>query len=125
MQIALDFTPGLTARFKSIKQVCAHAVYSSRGGLSGVAAALDMSPSELSKRLSETDSSDNRPLRDCDIERIIEETRDHAIVHWMVEKFLGDPAAKREAAMSQLVALAPVFAALAEQAGVTVTKGRR
>lgn len=125
MQIALDFTPGLTTRFKSIKQVCAHAVYSSRGGLSGVAAALDMSPSELSKRLSETDSTDNRPLRDVDIEKIIEETRDHAIVHWMVEKFLGDPQAKREMAMSQLVALVPIFTALAEQAGVSVAKAKR
>ena len=125
MQIALDFTPGLTTRFKSLKQVCAHAVYSSRGGLTGVAAALDMSPSELSKRLSETDSSDNRPLRDSDIEKIIQETGDHSIVHWQVEKYLGDPQAKRDAAMSQLVALAPVFAALAEQAGVSIGKPKR
>lgn len=125
MQLTIDYTPGLTARFRTIKQVCAHAVYGSRAGLSGVAAALDMSPSELSKRLSETDSTDNRPLRDIDIERIVAETRDMTLVYWMVEKFLGDPGAKRVQALEQLAQLVPVIAALAEQAGVQIPKGKR
>lgn len=125
MQLTLDYTPGLTARFKTIKQVCAHAVYGSRAGLSGVAAALDMSPSELSKRLSETDSTDNRPLRDIDIERIVTETRDPTLVYWMVERFIGDPSAKKAQAMEQLVALVPIFTALAEQAGVQIPKAKR
>lgn len=125
MQLTLDFSPGLTARYRSLKQVCAHAVYGSRAGLSGVAAALDMSPSELSKRLSETDSPDNRPLRDTDIERIITETGDASPIYWLVERYLGDPKAKQMQALAAIPELVAQLTALAEQAGVAIPASRK
>lgn len=125
MQLTLDFTGGLTTRFRSLKQACAHAVYHSRVGLTGVAIALDMSPSELSKRLAEDESPDNRPLRDRDIVGIIAETSDRTPVYWLIERFLSDPKAKQAAALAELAAMAPVLTALAEQAGVVLSKPRK
>ena len=52
LQIDLDFEGGLTQRFRSLTEVCAAAVYSSRGGLGGVASELD-TRSSLSKLLPE------------------------------------------------------------------------
>ena len=43
----------------------------------------------------------------------------------LAEKFLRDPEAQRTAAIQQLAMLAPIMAALAEQAGVSIPKGRR
>lgn len=122
VQLSIDFAPGLTARFRSLKQACAHAVYASRGGLSGVAADMDMSPSELSKRLSDTESTDNRPLRAEDIEDIVTSTGDRTPVYYMVEKFLQDPKAKRDQALAQMAEMAPLFVALAEDAGIPLKR---
>lgn len=126
VQLSIDLEPGLTARFRSLKQACAHAVYASRKGLSGVAGDMDMSPSELSKRLSDSDSTDNRPLRTEDVEQIVESTADYTPVYYLVERFLRDPKAKRDQALAQMAEMAPMLIALAEQAGVpTRTTGRR
>lgn len=122
VQLSIDFASGLTARFRSLKQACAHAVYASRKGLSGVAADMDMSPSELSKRLSDSDSPDNRPLRAEDVERIIESTGDKTPVYYQVEKFLQDPKAKRDQALAAMAEMAPVFVALAEEAGIPLKR---
>jgi hypothetical protein len=126
VQLQIDFTPGLTVRFRSIKQCCAHVVYGSRKGLSGVASDMDMSPSELSKRLSdEKDNPDNRPLRAEDIEQIIDSTQDRTPVYYMVERWLQDATAKRERALGQLAEMAPVFIALAEEAGIKMKAARK
>lgn len=85
-----------------------------------------MSPSELSKRLSHhSDANEPRPLRSQDIVGIIKSTGDMTPIYWLVEHFLEDPAVKREQAISQLAALAPIFQALAEQAGIQATPKRK
>jgi hypothetical protein len=128
-QLSLDFEPGLTARFRSLEDVCLHVVITSRPGNEGVAAHLDMSPSELTRRLNahtlakEGDPS-NRPLRICDLLGIIEKTENPMPIHWLVEKFLGDPNVRRDAAVQQLAMLGPLIAALAADAGVELPKGR-
>lgn len=86
MQLSLDFQPGLTTRFKRWKHTLANAVYSSRQGLSGVAADLDMSPSELSNRLSDEEGASNRPLRDEDCIAILRSTHDFTPIYWLIEE---------------------------------------
>lgn len=123
MQLALDFEAGLTARFRSLKQACAHAVYAARGGLSGVASSLDMSPSELTKRLAEDkDNPDNRPLRAEDIEGIVASTGDRTPIYYLIEKYLQDPKAKRDQALATMAEMAPVFVRLAEEAGIALKR---
>jgi hypothetical protein len=60
VQLKLDFEPGITEQFKTLKQCVAAVVYGSRIGLSGCAAACDVSPSTMSKMLNEQDDSENK-----------------------------------------------------------------
>lgn len=118
MQLNLTFEGGLTARFRSLREVTAHSVYASRKGLSGVAADCDMSPSELTKRLN-ADSAEPRPLRCDDLEDILRSTGDLTPVYWMVEKYLRDPDAVRDQAAAQLATLLPTLMELVRMSGVT------
>lgn len=121
-QFTLDFQAGLTERFPRWRDTLVHAVYSSRLGLNGVAAKLDLSPSDLSKRLSETEEP--RPLRDQDILGIIEATNDFTPIYWLLERFLKDPEAKKLEAMARLPGLMAVLEATLAQAGNARTRTR-
>lgn len=129
-QLPLAFEPGITARHRTLEDCCAAVVHNSRIGVEGVAAHLDMAPSELSRRLNahvqahEGDTS-NRPLRISDLIGIIEATNDCRPIYWLAEKFLRDPESQRTAAMQQMAQLAPIFVALAEQAGMPIATARR
>lgn len=114
-QFTLDFQAGLTERFPRWRDTLVHAVYGSRLGLNGVAAKLDMSPSDLSKRLSETEEP--RPLRDTDILGIIESTGDYTPIYWLLERFLKDPNAKKNEAIARLPALMAQLEATIKLAG--------
>lgn len=115
-QFTLDFEPGLTERFRTFDEVLAAAVYGSRKGLNAVAADLDMSPSELTRRLN-PDADDPRPLRTKDGIKIIEATQDMRPVYWLIEKFLKDPEAAKQEALAQIPSLIAQLQHLAELAG--------
>lgn len=120
-QLSLAFEAGLTARYSTIEDCCAAVVHNYRGGLDGVAPALDMSPSELSRRLNahlaaKEGDSNNRPLRTGDMVRIIAKTEDFRPVYWLIEKFLRDPEVIRSQAIHELALVMPSVMALVEQA---------
>lgn len=117
-QMTLDFDSGLTSRFRCLREATAHTVYASRKGLSGVAADLDMSPSELTKRLN-ADGAEPRPLRADDVEHIIASTGDTTPVAYLIAKFMQTPDAQRAAALQVLAALLPTLTAAVEAAGLT------
>lgn len=114
-QLTLNFEPGLTERFKTFDEVLAAAVYGSRKGLNAVAGDLDMSPSELTRRLN-PDTDDPRPLRTKDGIAIIDSTGDMRPVYWLIEKFLRDPEAAKQEALAQIPALVAQLQALAAAA---------
>jgi hypothetical protein len=120
----LEFTPGLTVQYRTWRDVLVAAVYASRGGSGSVAQHLDMGPSELAKRLGEGNGVDNRPLRVEDAIGIIEATGDMRPVYWLIERFLESPEVKKQRALDQFSALAPIFAELAQQAGIATNKKR-
>lgn len=128
-QLPLDFEPGLTARHRTLEDCIAAVVHGYRGGMDSVAATLDMSPSELSRRLNahiqakEGDVS-NRPLRVADLVGIVKATGDMRPIYWLAESFMGDPDSRRDAAVQQLAMLAPIFVTLAEQAGIQLQRKR-
>jgi hypothetical protein len=117
-QLTLNFEPGLNDRFHTWEDCIAGAVYSSRQGLNAVAGTMDMSPSELSRRLNR-DSEDVRPLRAKDAIKIIEATGDLRPVYWLVEKFLRDPDAVKQEALAQIPNLVKQLNALLEASGAT------
>lgn len=128
-QLALNFEPGLTARFKSLEDCVAHTVHNSREGVDGVAGKLDMGASELSRRLNahlaaKEGDTNNRPLRVADLVAVMRATGDYRPVHWLIEEFLQDPQAVRQMALAQIPAAVQLLAALAEQAGVPLPKKR-
>lgn len=114
-QFTLDFQPGITERFPRWRDTFINIVYSGRGGLNTAAAACDVSPTDLTKRLS--GEYPDRPLRLEDIEAILVEKKDPTPIFWLIERFLRDPDAKQLEALSRLRALVPVIEATLEQVG--------
>lgn len=116
VQLSLDFEPGLLQRYPRWEDTFVTAVYSSKVGLNGVAAAADQSPSELSKRLAwRRDSSkgeEPRPLRSCDILDVLDETEDFTPIYWLIERYLKDPEVKRQEAIAKLSVIVPQLEAL-------------
>jgi hypothetical protein len=120
-QFTLDFEPGLTQRFPRWRDTFIHIVYSGRGGLNTAAAACDVSPTDLTKRLS--GEYDDRPLRIEDIESILEEKKDYTPVFWLIERFLKDPDAKKQEALARLPGLVKLIeVALAQAGGKTAAR---
>lgn len=120
-QLSLNFEPGLTAKYKRLEDVLLAVVLDY--GLEKMAGALDMSPSELTRRLNahaavKEGDPNNRPIRVCDMYAIVEESRDFRPVFWQIEKWLRDPESQRTQAINQLAGLLPALQSLLEQAGV-------
>lgn len=112
-QISLDFAPGLTDQFKTLRQCVSAVVYGARMGLSGVASECDLSPSELSKQLSE---SEERKL-DLDLlTRIVHATKDNRPIYWLIEKHCENAEAKRQRAIETLARVMDDLPALIKQA---------
>lgn len=116
-QLTLNFDASLATRYRSLREATAHSVYASKKGLGGVAAALDLSPTDLTKRLN---GDSHRPLRADDIEEIIAATGDITPIQYLIAKYMQDPEAQRTAAYGQLAALLPALIGAMEQAGIDV-----
>lgn len=109
-QLRLDFEPGITEQFRTLKQCVAAVVYGYRGGLSSVAAACDVSPSTLSRMLNENED-DPRHLPLDFLPLIIAATADIRPLQWLAAKFLPDDEMRREAALSRIEQILPSLVA--------------
>jgi hypothetical protein len=116
-QSGLNFEAGLTVNFPTLESVIASCVYSSRSGLTGVASDLNMSPSELERRLN-PESIDTRPLRTKDMFDIIRATGDLRPIYWLTERFTETSEMRQQRAQEALIRLAPAFADLVQAAGM-------
>ena len=105
-QLRLDFEPGITDQFRTLKQCVAAVVYGYRGGLNSVAAACDVSPSTLSRMLNENED-DPRHLPLGFLPLIVEATGDIRPLQWLAAKFLPDDNMRREAALSRIEQVLP------------------
>lgn len=116
-QVEMDFRPGLTRQFRNILDVIRTTVYRSRGGLDAVAAALDRSPSEVSKMLNKQDDEANRRRFPVDeLETVIDQTGDLDPIFYLVEKYCIDSEVKRKQAISQIPSLIKRLEELMEEA---------
>ncbi|MGE0334450.1 MAG: hypothetical protein AB7Q76_04105 [Gammaproteobacteria bacterium] len=117
VQMEIDLEPGLTDRFGSLSQVCAAAVYDSRRGQKWVAAEMDMTPSELSKRLNSGKAADDpRPLHADHVERIVEITGDLRPVLYLVERFFTDRDTRQREAVARIEKMLPELMQLVKSA---------
>ncbi|MDS1142412.1 phage regulatory CII family protein [Pusillimonas sp. SM2304] len=114
-QLTIDFTPGLTERHACLLDCVRQGAYSHRNPLKTIAADMDMSQSELSRKLSDN-PDDPRKLSVGDLEKYILATRDTTPIYWLIEKFLQDESVKQKQAMAALTKAMPDLLALLKAA---------
>ena len=115
-QLILDFESGLADRFDSALDVVRACAYRHGRPLKSIAADMDLSQSDLSRKLAEN-PDDPRRFTLGDLERFIAATGDVSVIHYLVEKYCEDSDLKQRRALAELVKLAPRLASLIKQAG--------
>lgn len=115
-QLTLDFEPGLTERHASLLECVKASVYGSSKAFKAIASEMDLSQSDLSRKLA-GNPDDPRRFTVEDLERVIAATGDTRPVLWLIERFLQDPEAKRARAAAELARLLPELIALSRAAG--------
>jgi len=128
-QLTLSFKPGLSQEFKTLRQCTQGAVLRTRGGASAIAPAVDMSPSQLSRKLQ---GNDDDPHRSLDIDKwweIVEELAeqgDYSCLYWQLERLKFSTDQQKTIAITQLTAvIARATELLAEATADSGAKVRR
>lgn len=117
-QMLLDFEPGLVERHSTLLDCVRQCAYTCRSPLKTVAADMDMSQSELSRKLSGNPDDPRRFSLD-DLEHFIAATGDVTPIYYLVERYLEDESLKQQRAMTELLKIAPQLTALIKQATAT------
>lgn len=116
-QLTLNFEPGLAEKHRSLKSCVRERIYGNGKPLKIIAADMDLSESELTRKLSDN-PHDTRNLNCDDFERYMAESGDVTPIYYLIEKFAVSTEAKAAFASAELVKLLPTLVALAKQAGV-------
>ncbi len=119
-QLSLQFEPGLSSKFRSLRRATAEVVY--RSGLDRCAIAADEGPGNFSKSLADRHKGDTTARRfDLDaLEAVLDETHDYTPIYYLIDKYLRDDEARKHAAIDKIGALLPELTALFRQAGVAL-----
>jgi hypothetical protein len=119
MQMSINFEAGLLQQFPEFRDVIRASVYSCGRQLKAIAADLDMTSSELSRKLADNPNDPvHFPLQL--LPELIRATGDKRPVYWLIESFLENPGAKRERAIEQLAQMMPAIQQLLAQSAVAV-----
>jgi len=113
--MTLDFEPGIAERHATLLDCVRECVYTQRTPLKTVAANMDLSQSELSRKLS-GNPDDSRRFTCEDLEHFIATTGDVTPIYYLIERFLEDESIKQQRAMAELLKIAPQLTALIKQA---------
>ena len=116
-QHTLNFDPGLAERWRSLKACMRERVYAHPKPMKAIAAEMDLSESDLSRKLSDN-PGDPRNLSCDDLESYIARTGDLTPIYYLTEKYAVNPDAKRAFAAAELAKALPEILALARQLGV-------
>jgi hypothetical protein len=116
-QLEIDFEPGLVERFPEFLDCVKASVYGSRKQFKAIAADLNYSSSELSRKLAENPNDPvNFPAKD--LAKVIEATGDLTPIYWLIEKFCEDGDAKQRRALETLCQFARDLPKSLKSAGV-------
>jgi hypothetical protein len=115
-QVEINFEAGLTGQFPEFRDVVKASVYSCGRAFKAVAADIDMTSSELSRKLNDNPSDPvNFPLHL--LPALIRATNDKRPIYWLIETFIEDDDVKRSRAVTQLSDMLPQLRALLKSAG--------
>ena len=118
-QLTLDFQPGLSELYPNALACVDAQIKSSGKPLKTIAADMDLSSSELSRKLAHN-PHDVRHFTLHDLESYITSTGDTTPVLYLAQKYCVDTRTKREQATSALVHMLPQVMALLKATGVQV-----
>lgn len=113
-QLTIDFEPGLTERHSKLMDCIREVAYSHRNPLKTIAFDMDMSQSELSRKLAQN-PGDVRHFTVDDFERFLEITEDTRPIKWLIEKFLEQEEDKQKRVLSEIAKHLPEFMSLLKQ----------
>jgi hypothetical protein len=89
MQLTLNFDAGLVDSYGTCREYVASRVHNQGRPQKAIAADMDYSPSDLSRKLSQNPDDSRRFTLD-DLEKFIQVTGDKSPVFYLVEKFLTE-----------------------------------
>ena len=104
MQLTLNFDEGVTDHYASCKEFIAFRVHQLNKPLKATAADMDLSPSDLARKLG-TNPDDPRRFTLDDLEKYLNVTGDLQPVYYLVEKYLAAGGDEIEALEARLALL--------------------
>jgi hypothetical protein len=116
-QLTLDFQPGLAELYSSALSCVDAQIKSSGKPLKTIAADMDLSSSELSRKLA-NNPNDARNFTLHDLESYIVATGDTTPILYLAQKYCVDDAFKKRQALSMLAEKLPALMAMLKEAGV-------
>ncbi|HEY8356511.1 MAG TPA: hypothetical protein VIL30_03530 [Ramlibacter sp.] len=124
-QLTINFEPGLRERYPTIYHVLRAMAERSQRSMKAIAADMDMSSSELSRRLNaDLNENDTRVFDigflDAGDKGFMKATRSTLIIEWLAEGHMDqvNPARQQQRALTELSRLLPQLNALVAAAGV-------
>ena len=107
-QLSIDFAPGLLEQFPMWGDVVRASVYGCGKPFKAVASDLDMTVSDLSRKLANNPTDPAHFPLDR-LPELLAATGDTRPIQWLVLRFLRDPEAHRKQALATIAQLAPVL----------------
>lgn len=89
MQLTLNFDAGLAEAYETCREYVAYRVHHQGKMMKAIAADMDLSPSDLTRKLAQS-PNDSRRLTLDDLERYISVTKDVEPIKYLIEKYLAD-----------------------------------
>ena len=114
-QLSLTFEQGIGQRHMTLRDCMATGVY--QRGLGRVAGQIDMAPSKLSEKLA-GGTDRKRDIGLDEFEDYLVKTGDVSPIHYLIDKYLRDPALAQQEALAKLAGLAESLPALLAAAGL-------
>lgn len=100
-QMALEFDPSLIEKYPLAMDAIRAQAYTCGKALKVVAADMDLSQSELSRKLSEN-ANDPRNFTASDLEKFIPATDSFLVIDWLIAKFRQDDSLKRDYLLAEV-----------------------
>ena len=115
-QLSLDFTPDLTERHTSVLECVRACVYSNAKPLKTIAMDMDMSQSDLSRKLA-NNPDDPRRFTVGDLESYVQVTGDITPILYLAQKYCANKEVAQREALAALANMAPQIQGLLKAAG--------
>lgn len=113
VQHTLNFEPGLAERWRTLKACVRERVYAHIKPLKSIAAEMDLSESDLSRKLADN-PDDPRNFSCDDLEAYLAKTGDSTPIFYLIEKYAVNPEARKAYAAAELARALPQLLALAK-----------